>query len=64
MRITRCQRGPHQCWPLKGFPWPRVAVLSAFYLCSSLHSQDSSTLYISFTPKGTKVHHVRHIYQV
>lgn len=26
--------------------------------------QDSSTLYISFTPKGTKVHHVRHIYQV
>uniref|UniRef100_A0A8C4M0C0 Integrin subunit alpha L n=1 Tax=Equus asinus asinus TaxID=83772 RepID=A0A8C4M0C0_EQUAS len=26
--------------------------------------QENSTLYISFTPKGPKIHHVKHIYQV
>ncbi|XP_016074668.1 PREDICTED: integrin alpha-L [Miniopterus natalensis] len=27
-------------------------------------AKESSTLYISFTPKGAKIHHVKHIYQV
>lgn len=26
--------------------------------------QENSTLYISFTPKGPKIHHVKHVYQV
>lgn len=41
--------------------------LHAFNLPSlnvSLHSQENSTLYISFTPKGPKTQQVQHIYQV
>lgn len=30
----------------------------------SQESQENSTLYISFTPKGPKTHHVKHSYQV
>lgn len=45
-------------WPLGRRPLPLLPLLF------SLHSQDNSTLYISFTPKGTKVHHVQHTYQV
>ncbi|XP_040828949.1 integrin alpha-L isoform X2 [Ochotona curzoniae] len=29
-----------------------------------IEDQENSTLYVSFTPKGPKIHHVQHIYQV
>lgn len=45
-----------------------LGVWTAFFhfpsLCPSPHSQENSTLYTSFTPKGPKTQQVQHIYQV
>uniref|UniRef100_A0A8I5ZT41 Integrin subunit alpha L n=1 Tax=Rattus norvegicus TaxID=10116 RepID=A0A8I5ZT41_RAT len=50
-------------WP-RGFLGSGLHPFNTLSFHVSLHSQENSTLYISFTPKGPKTQQVQHIYKV